>query len=195
MTQDAITAVIVSRGLEPMLQLCLRHLVEALAHERAGEGDRIIVIDNASPEPYDPARYDPYGAEIIRFDVHHSFAACCNHGMRHGPNPFYLMLNNDVILNRNAVASMLDQMQSSEAIGICGTRLVFPDNSIQHCGICFGPHGSVPYHWKRTVPTRLVTRANRAFQAVTAACMLLRHDVTEQLGGFDEGFAFAFEDA
>ena len=87
-----------------------------------------------------------------------------------------------------------ERTEEGDRAGICGSRLVYPDNTIQHCGMKLGPLEVGPYHWNRGKPSRQVPRACAEFQAVTAACMLIRHEVIAEIGGFDETFPFAWED-
>lgn len=187
----SITVVIPSRGLDALLRFCLEHLATALAEVTGGE-HRIVVFDNASPIPY-RARDLTVPVELIRTDSHHSFAAACNAGAAHAPNDWLLFLNNDVLLGRGALAGML-ATSADDRTGICGARLVFPDGTIQHCGVVFGAGARGPYHDHRRRPSSLVPRTTRRLQAVTGACMLVRRDCFEQLGGFDEGYPFGLED-
>jgi GT2 family glycosyltransferase len=189
-----ITVAIPSRDMEPMLQLCLQHLATALAFEREGGTDHVVVVDNASQTPYDAAAYAEQGVAVLRFDEHHCFSACCNEPIRRYPNRFYLMLNNDVILHPRALVGMLAAMESGPRIGAVGARLVYPDGTIQHAGVRFGPPSLGPYHLARKEPSHSVPRETRAFQAVTAACMLLRSEAVDEVGRFDEQFPFAWED-
>ena len=191
---EAITTVIVSRGMVPMLNACLRALHRARTFQRDGGDDRLVVVDNASGVPYSPADFGEYDVEGIRFDTAHSFAAACNAGMRHAPNSFYLMLNNDVFLHPKSISAMLAMFRAEPTAGIVGARLVYPNDTIQHAGMKFGPPGSWPYHVHRGRPSAQVSRSETEFQAVTGACLLIRHEVISDTGGFDEAYPFAWED-
>lgn len=188
---SGITTVIPSRGLEALLSVCLERLAAAL-DTVGGAGHRVVVFDNASPVPYREVDFS-VPVELVRADTHHSYAAACNAGAAHAPNDRLLFLNNDVLLQRQTLARMLST-SGDERGGICGTRLVFPDGGIQHCGVVFGPGQRGPYHDHRGQPSGLVPRATRHLQAVTGACMLVRRECFEQLGGFDEGYPFGLED-
>jgi GT2 family glycosyltransferase len=194
MKRNGITIVILTRDFAPMLDLALFHLRRALNALPEGASDHIIVVDNASRHPMPWEQFLDYGVEWIRFDEHVSFSHGCNIGMKRRPNDYYLMLNNDVILHQNALRHMLACFEDNPDLGICGLRLLFPDGTIQHCGIRFGPPDLGPYHVFRKEPATRVGRETVAFQAVTGACMLLKHALVEQTGGFDESFPFAWED-
>ena len=89
---------------------------------------------------------------------------------------------------------MLTVFERHSQTGICGTRMLFPDNTIQHCGVVFGPGTTGPYHCLRKRPSHLVKRNLREFQAVTGACLLVRKEVWNNLQGMEEGFPFGLED-
>jgi GT2 family glycosyltransferase len=193
-SSPGITAIVVSRGLEALLRACLDSLRAALA-EAGGDGrHRVVVVDNGSELPYRAEELCTPPAELLRFDRHRSFAHANNHAARRFPNDLYLLLNNDVLLARTAVARALALMERFPGCGICGSRLVFPDATIQHHGVAFGPGARGPYHADRSREARLVPRASREWQAVTGACMLVRAEVWRELEGFDESYPFGLED-
>lgn len=190
----SLTAVIVSRGLETLLHVCLEHLQRALERVPTSVPHRIVVVDDASPFPYDGPALRVRGAEILRFDVHRSFARACNAGAARHAGDGVLLLNNDVLLAPDALADMLDALETVPGAGICGTRLLFPDATIQHCGVVFGGGVRGPYHVHRGRPGHAVARSVAEFQAVTGACLLARREVWDALGGLDEDYPFGLED-
>ena len=188
----ALTTVIPSLGLTAMLRFCLLNL-ERVLQEIEEPGNRIVVVDNASLQPYQKSDLGIETLDILRMDRKRSFAHACNRGAALAPNDLLLFLNNDVLL---APGSLVDMIQTldEQAAGICGARLVFPDNTIQHCGIRFKSGSPGPHHYLSRRPTGSVSRAVREFQAVTGAALLIRGDLFTQLDGFDEVYPFAFED-
>ena len=190
-----ITAIVVSRGLDALLRACLDHLRRALAALDAPDAAHtVVVVDDASPHPY---RRDALGApppELLRLDVHRSFAHANGLAARRFPNDLYLLLNNDVLLAEDALARMTALLARVPRAGICGSRLVFPDATIQHHGVVFGAGERGPYHADRLRPGHLVPRASREWQAVTGACMLVRAALWTELGGLDESYPFGLED-
>ena len=194
MRPAGISVIVVSRGLDALLRQCLLSLNQALKALEPGGRNRVMVVDNASPAPYIEARLAELGAELLRLDRHHSFARANNLAAALRPNDYYLLLNNDVLLHEQALSLMLAEFRSAANLGVCGSRLVFPDGSIQHCGVVFGPGEAGPYHLHRTAPSQRMPRLSRDFQAVTGACMLISAKVWEQLGGLDEDYPFGLED-
>ncbi len=197
MSLQILTVAIPTRGLEPLLRVCLDRLATAVA--RAG-GDlplaaTAVVVDNASPSPIvgralaarapgarRPIRCPPQLRGLLQ--------------PRSGAQPrcaLVLLLNNDVLLHANALVEMTETLHD-ERVAVCGARMVFPDDTIQHCGVVFGAGDVGPFHDFRRTPTRHVPRATRSLQAVTGACMLIRGSCFTALDGFDESYPFGLED-
>jgi GT2 family glycosyltransferase len=83
-------------------------------------------------------------------------------------------------------------------IGAVGARLLYPDGTVQHGGIVLGV-GGVAGHAHKYLPADFPGYFSRGHlvhdvSAVTAACMLVRKQTFEAVGGFDESFAVAFND-
>ncbi len=185
-----LTVVIPSLGLNALLRCCIQSLEIAL--QNAGCDARIVVVDNASPDPYRPGEFGER-AEIMRMDIPHSFSNACNRAAFAAPNDILLFLNNDVLLHPEAVSDILETMRNTGA-AICGARLVYPDDTIQHCGVRIGGPLPFPYHEFIRRPTATVSRAVRDYQVVTGAALAVKFDVFRELDGFDEIFPFSFED-
>lgn len=187
---ESLTVVIVSHGLDTLLRFCLEALDRALAACPGLARHTVVVVDNASPAPY---RAEAVAATLLRFDTHRSFAAANNAAVAAHPAAAYLLLNNDVLLERGAIAEMLAALRATPALGICGSRLLFPDGTIQHCGVVFGDEAG-PYHVARGRPAHTVPRRDRECQAVTGACLLVRAAVWAELGGLATDYPFGLED-
>jgi GT2 family glycosyltransferase len=187
-----LTVVIPSFGLTALLRACLIHLQTSL-----GAADisryRIAVVDNGSVVPYRAEQLPADRLALVRLDKRTSFSRACNIGASSSPGRRYLFLNNDVLLHHDALGDML-RLSARPNVGICGARLVYPDDLIQHCGVRFddGPRGC--YHEYHRWPSASVSRAVRDFQAVTAAALVIDGNLFESLGGFDEAFPFGYED-
>ena len=83
-------------------------------------------------------------------------------------------------------------------VGAVGAKLYYPDNAIQHAGVVLGI-GGVAGHGHKNLPResngyvgRLAIAQN--YSCVTAACMLMRRQVWDAVGGLDEDFQVVFND-
>lgn len=192
--RGGITVIVVSRGQEALLRLCLLHVRRALGRLGLNPVDRIVVVDNASETPYRDDLFGSTMTAVIRFDRHASFASANNAAARKYANSYYCMVNNDVLLDEGALCSMVELVASNASIGICGSRLLFPDDTIQHDGVVFGAGSRGPYHVNRGTPRHLAPSSYGEWQAVTGACMLIRHETWGDLDGLCEDYPFGLED-
>jgi GT2 family glycosyltransferase len=194
MSYGAITALVISKGLEGLLHFCLEALQRSLGQVDSRTPHQIVIVDNASETPYIEDFYYRKGIVLFRFDTPQSFAKANNLAATRCPNEHYLLLNNDVLLKDEALVSMMSILNREPNVGICGTKLLFPDGSIQHCGVVFGAGEKGPYHCLRGRFPELAPRTNLEYQAVTGACMLVRRQVWDGLRGLDEDYVFGLED-
>jgi len=108
-------------------------------------------------------------------------------------NDHYLLLNNDITFgDQHSLANMVDLMKDPK-VGVVGARLLYNDTTkLQHAGVIFGPkYGNMPFHYRWREDSDKQSEKNRYFQAVTAACCLVRAADYVKL---DEKFFWAFED-
>lgn len=137
-----------------------------------------------------------------------NFSKMCNIGAQSAQGAYLLFLNDDIeVMDGEEGAKWLDYMMEharKRHVGAVGAKLYYPlrpdDNGcyrIQHAGIAnmgIGPAHKLGgmadkgclYHGHNT--------RNYDMLAVTAACMLVRRSVFDELGGFDEDLAVAYND-
>jgi len=187
---ERLVVVIPSRGLDALLAVSIQRARLALDEVSDRVSGHIVVVDNATERPY--RLDDLVGADrVLRCDMHRSFSEASNLGATVEPSDLILLLNNDVLLHRMALVGMLDLLRDP-GVGIVGARMVYPDATIQHCGVVFLEEG--PRHDHVGVPSRLVPRMPRFLQCVTGAALLIRTSVFEHVGGLCEEYPFGYED-
>jgi GT2 family glycosyltransferase/glycosyltransferase involved in cell wall biosynthesis len=104
-----------------------------------------------------------------------------------------LFLNNDTLVNPTWLSEMLKVLQD-EKVGIVGSKLLFPNKTIQHAGVMVGNNGLAghlyigkPFNYKPANYAREVS-------AVTGACLMIKRDIFEKVGKFDEKYIIEFQD-
>jgi GT2 family glycosyltransferase/Flp pilus assembly protein TadD len=156
----------------------------------------VIVVDNASSDGTAEFLAELGGdVQVISNPENYGFAVACNQGANAASGEFLLFLNNDTIPTEGWLNALVDEVERHPDVAVVGSKLLYEDGTIQHAGVAFSRIVFTPYHIYRTFPadSPMVNR-RREFQCVTGACMLVRRDVFEQAGRFDEGFKNGFED-
>ncbi len=176
----------------------LRKSIESIEGKTEYPDYEIIVVDNNSSEPETRAYLASLKHKVLEFQRPFNFSRICNYGAAHGSGRYLLFLNNDTeVISRDWIRSLVELGQQPE-IGIVGAKLLYPDGTIQHLGVTVGL-GGVAGHplagFDADSPHYFgLTGVIRNCSAVTAACMLVRREVFEQVGGFDEDMPVAFND-
>ncbi|MDR4461977.1 MAG: glycosyltransferase [Nitrospirales bacterium] len=171
---------------------CLLHLAEVTQ----GCHYEVLVVDNASTDETQNFLASFGGdIQVIRNTENLGFAKACNQGARAARGKYLIFLNNDTIPQPGWLSALVDEVETHQDVSIVGSKLLYPDNTIQHAGVVFSKNCLTPYHIFNGAPGDLhAANIRREFQAVTAACLLIRRTDFEAIGGFDEGFRNGFED-
>jgi len=127
-----------------------------------------------------------------------NFSRLMNNAASAATGEYLLLLNNDTeITHADWVKGMVEQAQR-KSIGAVGARLLYKNDTIQHAGVIIGLRGIAGHHFvgsDKSAPgyfNYLVSISN--FSAVTAACLMVRKEVFDEVGGFDEDLAIEFND-
>ena len=175
-----------------LTQQCLTHLAEVTT-ETSYE---VIVVDNDSSDG--TAEFLSSLRGDIRVITNHAnlgFAKACNQGAAVAKGKYLVYLNNDTIPQLGWLSPLVEEVESYENVAVVGSKLLYPDNTIQHAGVVFSRNLGTPYHIFQGAHESLpAVNARKEFQAVTAACMLVRKEIFEKVGAFDEDFVNGFED-
>lgn len=111
---------------------------------------------------------------------------------------YIICLNNDVtVITPDWMEELLANCQRKQ-VGIVGARLYYPDHTIQHGGIILGMGGCAGSLFVGMDGKRGGYLHKAAIQqdlsAVTAACLMVKREVFDRAGGFEEALAVAFND-
>jgi len=192
-----VSIIIPTRNGHHLISRCIDTLVAKTLYPNY----EILVVDNGSDDPKTLEyfrRIESDRIAVLRYDAPFNYSAINNHGVRHARGSIIALLNNDLEIIHG---EWLDEMVSQAVrpgIGCVGALLYYPNDTIQHAGVVIGM-GGVAGHLFRDFPRGTDGRCNRArltqnFSAVTAACLVVRREVFEQVGGLDESLAVAFND-
>jgi GT2 family glycosyltransferase len=172
-------------------RICLQMLATTLSDRNDTE---IIAVDNGSTDGT-PAYLRSLGDQCrtVLNSRNLGFAAACNRGADVAEGENLVFLNNDTV----PMDKWLDPLESllrNEQIGAVGSKLLFPNDTIQHAGVVFSEQ-RIPVHMYYLFPSSYQPAdEERDYQAVTGACLAMRRSLFLSLGGFDEQYVNSFED-
>lgn len=175
--------------------------IQSILRKTTYDNYEIIIVENNSELDSTFAYYETLendNVKVITWTGEFNYSAINNFAAEHAKGQFLLLLNNDVeIINEDWLNEML-MLAQLEDVGAVGAKLYYSDNTIQHAGIIIGI-GSVAGHSHKYYPRESFGYVGRLkvtqnVSAVTAACLLLKKEIFEEVNGLDTGYKVAFND-
>lgn len=194
-----VTVVLVSYNTRELTLDCLRSLTPELNSTQ----DAIVVVDNASHDgSVDAIRTEFPSIQLIENGVNVGFGAANNIAFAQCQTPFVWLLNTDTLVRSGALLAMFKAIESRPQIGAVGCRLENKDGSLQRScwsfpspirawGEAFGLNRvGLLRDWHRWPHD-----TEEAVDFVIGAALLVRKEVIQTVGGFDEDFFLYAEEA
>ena len=199
-----IAVIIVNYNASYHLKACVDSL------EKCPLEKEIVVVDNASADDSLVPLAAMPSVRIIRNTSNLGFATACNQGVNSTTAPVLLFLNPDCTFKPAALVNLMDVLLQGPQVGMVGGLLVNLDDSEQP-----GGRRAIPTPWRSFVRgfglSHLAKRWPKLFydfhmhkeplptepievEAISGACMMVRRDVMQDVGLWDEGYFLHCED-
>ncbi|MEI3192896.1 MAG: glycosyltransferase family 2 protein [Lachnospiraceae bacterium] len=193
-----VSIVIPNKDEKETLKKCLESIWKKTSYPNY---EIILVENNSTTQEIRDYYKELDGKERVRvvyWDKEFNYSAINNFGISYAKGEYILCLNNDItVISPDWLEELLANCQRPE-VGIVGARLYYPDNTIQHAGIVLGMGGCAGSLFVGLARSRGGYLHKAALQqdlsAVTAACFMVKKEVFEKVGGFEEKLAVAFND-
>lgn len=185
-----VSVVIPTKDRQDLIRRCLDSLLGSTDYTFD-----VVLVDNGTTDPVALNYLAAMAAQDVRVRILRkpgpfNFSALCNAGAREVTGELLLLLNNDIeIISANWMEEMARQAFRPE-VGCVGAKLLYPDGRVQHGGVLLGVGGIANhahhacYRKQSGYASKLINHQN--FLAVTGACLMLRTELFESLGGLDE---------
>ena len=164
----------------------------------------IIIVENNSVKEetfkyYDLLQKEHKNVLVKKIEINEfNFSKINNFGEKYATGEYIILLNNDVkVITPDWIENMLGVCQRDD-VGIVGAKLLYEDNTTQHVGVVVGI-GGVAGHVNTNLKANDPGYFSRAtvinnFSAVTAACLMVKKNIYEEVNGLTEEFKVAFND-
>lgn len=180
----------------------LKTCIDSILNRTSYPNYEIIIVENNSTtreifEYYDELRKVDR-VTMVEWKDEFNYSAINNYGIRYSQGEYVVLLNNDTeVITENWLEELLGVCQRKD-VGIVGAKLLYPDDTIQHAGVIIGLGGIAghallgldrldPGYFAKTFISQNVS-------AVTAACLMVKRSVYDEVGGLEEQLKVAFND-
>jgi GT2 family glycosyltransferase/glycosyltransferase involved in cell wall biosynthesis/2-polyprenyl-3-methyl-5-hydroxy-6-metoxy-1,4-benzoquinol methylase len=151
----------------------------------------VIVVDNASDENTAQMLDAMEGIRVIHNEENQGFVSACHQGTEKGEGENYLFLNNDTEVTQGWIEAMLSPLEAKKA-GIVGAKLIYPDGRLQEAGNIIWQDGTGWNYGRGDNPDLPQYSYLKEVDYCSGACLLVKKDLWNDLGGFDRRYAPAY---
>lgn len=181
----------------------LKRCIDSIEEKSTYKNYEYIIVENNSTQEetflyYKELERSNPKVRVVYWDGIFNYSAINNYGIQYAKGEYYLLLNNDTeIINPDCLEELLGYCMRKD-VGAVGARLYYEDDTIQHAGVVIG-FGGIAGHCFVQQPRGYSGYCHRIicaqdYSAVTAACMMVRKDVFEEVEGLTTELAVAFND-
>lgn len=185
-----VSLVIPTRNARALVKQCIDSIRQLTTYANY----EIILIDNGSDEPESLEYFAQLDQEdnirVMRDEGPFNYSALNNAAVRIANGELIGLINNDIEVISPKWLSEMVSIALQPKVGAVGARLWYPDDKLQHGGVIVGL-GGVAGHSHKYLPKGAHGYFCRAeliqeFSAVTAACLIVKKSVFDEVGGLDE---------
>ncbi|NOZ74705.1 MAG: glycosyltransferase, partial [FCB group bacterium] len=176
-------------------KLELTHMcIKSIFQHTAYDSYEIIVVNNNSADGTEEylIEMEKRGVKQIILEDNQGFTRACNIGASQAKGDYILFLNNDTEVTPRWLTSMIKLMLARKDAGAVGSKLVYPDGKLQEAGGIIFSDGSGWNYGRGFHPDDPRFNFVREVDYCSGASLLIRREIWEKIGGFDELYAPAY---
>ncbi|MFA5113215.1 MAG: glycosyltransferase [Candidatus Margulisiibacteriota bacterium] len=155
----------------------------------------MIIINNGSGRPTAPDS-PANRVRVIDLPGQFNYSAINNFAAGQAQGEVLVLLNDDTEVLEPAWLTALVEQALRPEVGAVGGKLLYPDGTIQHAGVIESPYGHLHAFARQPENKNEFSLANaiRDCGAVTGACLAIRREAWERVGGLDENYRVILSD-
>ncbi|MBR1862385.1 MAG: glycosyltransferase [Lachnospiraceae bacterium] len=197
--EPLVSVIIPNKDHTDDLENCLRSINDKSDYKNI----EFIIAENNSEDKETFAAYERLEKEfenlkVVKWEKEFNYSAINNFAAKHASGEYFLFLNNDTeLISPSGISEMLGIEQRSD-VGAVGTKLIYPDETVQHAGILLGFRGYAQHPFvgigRNEFGFMVRARINCNYNAVTGACLMVSGEDFKRVGGFTEELPVAGND-
>jgi GT2 family glycosyltransferase len=195
MPAPRLSAIVVNYRRADMTTACLTALRRAL--RELGEPSEIVVVDNGSGDgSCDAIRTAAPDATLVELPDNRGFPTAASVGIRHSRGEWVMLVNNDVIVEPDAPRALLEAARTRDDVGSAAAQMRFAGDggTINSAGIGVDRLG-IAFDRLLGAPASAGEREPVEVFGACGGAALHRRRMLDELGGMDESYFFALDDA
>lgn len=194
-----VSVIIPNKDNPQQLKTCVESVIRMSGYENL----EILIVENNSQEQetfrcYESLKKEDSRIRVLEWKGVFQYSRINNDAVKEAKGEYLLFLNNDTKVKKEGFLAALMNIGRRPDVGAVGAGLYYEDGTIQHAGVILG-YGGVAGHAlegmaKEKYESYPFALAQRQLSAVTAACMLVKRQAFQKVGGFSEELAIAYND-
>ncbi|HVF70202.1 MAG TPA: glycosyltransferase [Chthoniobacterales bacterium] len=193
-SHSRVSVIIPSRDAPKVLGRCLRSIFDKTSHPDF----EVVLVDNDTTDPASISLMEQYPVRRVPFPGKFNFSRANNFGAQAATGELLVFLNNDTAVISDDWLQNLAYYAEQPEVGAAGALLIYEDRTVQHAGVTLGMRGTAD-HVMRGFPMTVDGYAGnlacaREVSVVTAACLMTRASVFQEIGGFSPHYFTAYQD-
>ena len=168
------------------------HCVESILKNSGDVTYEILIANDCSTDLTTEIDKILPGIRCITNEQNLRFLRNCNRAAKFARGKYILFLNNDTQVQDNWLQPLVTLIESADDIGLVGSKLIYPDGTLQEAGGILWRDGSAWNFGNRQNPALPQFNYVKQVDYISGAAIMLSRSLWEEIGGFDETFVPAY---
>ena len=168
------------------------HCLESILKNSEDCTYEVIIANDCSTDLTTRLEEIVSGVRMITNKENLRFLLNCNHAAEYAKGEYILFLNNDTQVQPGWLRPLISLMEKDSAIGMVGSKLLYPDGYLQEAGGILWRDGSAWNYGNRQNPEDSEFNYVHEADYISGAAIMIRASLWKEIGGFDQRFVPAY---